>query len=148
MSQEAKSDDSRLIQSINPPEEPGGTIPLEVWDFTNGLKSCGFGSTADAIAAIRGHVAAPFDMGVEIVRSFLVKLPTEIGAPNKHLMMLSIHHAIIDGWSTRIVLRDLLTAYRAYADGAEGPTGLPHLTVEYADYAVWQWQHLEMGGQL
>ncbi|MCP4317261.1 MAG: non-ribosomal peptide synthetase, partial [Hyphomicrobiales bacterium] len=42
----------------------------------------------------------------------------------------------------------LLTAYSAYAAGAEEPTGLPHLHVEYADYAVWQWQHLEMGGHL
>ncbi|MCP4088434.1 MAG: non-ribosomal peptide synthetase, partial [Gammaproteobacteria bacterium] len=69
-------------------------------------------------------------------------------APNKHLMMISIHHAIMDGWSVRIVLRDLLTAYRAYADGAAEPSGLPHLPVEYADYAVWQWQYLEMGGHL
>ncbi len=105
-------------------------------------------SAADAIGAIRGHVTTPFDMGVEMVRSLLVKLPTEIDAPNKHLMMISFHHAIIDGWSTRIVLRDLLTAYHAYANGAEEPAEFPHLPVEYADYAVWQWQHLEMGGQL
>ncbi|MCP4091383.1 MAG: hypothetical protein GY746_16565 [Gammaproteobacteria bacterium] len=90
----------------------------------------------------------PFDMGVEMVRSLLVKLPTEIGEPNKHLIIVCIHHAIVDGWSIRIILRDLLTAYRAYAAGAEEPTGLPHLPVEYADYAVWQWQHLEMGGHL
>ncbi len=146
--QEAKTDESSLIQIIHPPEEPGGTIPLKIWDFTNGLKSSGFDSATDAIGSLRSHVATPFDMGVQMVRSLLVKLPTDIDVPNKHLVMLSIHHAIIDGWGIRIVLRDLLTAYRAYADGAEGPTGLPHLTVEYADYAVWQWQHLEMGGQL
>ncbi len=87
-------------------------------------------------------------MGVEMVRSLLVKLPSDIGASNKHLVMITIHHAISDGGSHRIVLRDLLTAYRAYASGAEEPTGLPHLPVEYADYAVWQWQHLEMGGHL
>ncbi|MCP4089368.1 MAG: hypothetical protein GY746_06205, partial [Gammaproteobacteria bacterium] len=51
-------------------------------------------------------------------------------------------------WSVQIILRDLLTAYCAYAVGAEEPIGLPHLPVEYADYAVWQWQHLEMGGHL
>ncbi|MCP4145810.1 MAG: hypothetical protein GY752_11080 [bacterium] len=83
-----------------------------------------------------------------MVRSLLVKLPTEIGVPNKHLLRISIHHAIMDGESNRIVLRDLLTAYREYATGADEPTGLPHLPVEYADYAVWQWQHLEMGGAL
>ncbi len=147
-SQEAQTDESSVVQIIRPPEEPGGTIPLEVWDFSNGWKSSGFDSAADAIGAIRDRGATPFDMGVEMVRSLLVKLPTEIGAPNKHLMMISIHHAIMDGWSTRIILRDLLTAYRAYAAGAAEPTELPHLPVEYADYAVWQWQCLEMGGQL
>ncbi len=146
--QDAKTDESGLIQIIHPPEEPGGTIPLDIWDCTDGWNSSGFDSIADAIGSFRSHVVTPFDMGVGMVRSLLVKLPTEIGEPNKHLVMISIHHAIMDGWSVRIILRDLLTAYRAYADGAEGPTGLPHLTVEYGDYAVWQWQHLEMGGQL
>ncbi len=116
--QEAKTDESSLIQIVHPPEEPGGTIPLEVWDFANGWKSPGCDSAADAIAAIRGHVVAPFDLGVQMVRSIFVKLPSEIGAPNKYLMMLSIHHAIIDGGSDRIIIRDLLTAYRAYAAGA------------------------------
>ncbi len=135
--QEAKFHQCSLTQSIRPPDEPGGTIPLEIWDCTNGWNSSGFDSAAAAIVAIGGHVGAPFDMEVGMVRSLLVKLPSEIGAPNKHLMMICIHHAISDGESVRIVLRDLLTAYCAYADGAEEPTGLPHLPVEYADYAVW-----------
>ncbi len=146
--QEAKTDESSLVQIIRPPEEPGGTIPLEIWDCTDGWKSSGFDLVTDAIGAIVGHASTPFYMGMEMVRSLLVKLPSEIGAPSEHLMMISIHHAILDGGSGRIILRDLLTAYRAYADGAEEPIGLPHLPVEYADYAVWQWQYLEMGGQL
>ncbi len=84
---------------------------MEVWDCTKYWNSCGFDSAAGAITAIGGHVATPFDMGVEMVRSLLVKLPSEIGAPNKHLMMICIHHSISDGWSIPIVLRDLLTAY-------------------------------------
>ncbi len=136
------------MQIIRPPEEPGGTIPLEVWDFTNGWKSSGFDSIADAITAIGGHAAAPFDLGVQMVRSLLVKLPSEIDAPNKHLIVLSIHHAIVDISSIRIILRDVLTAYSAYAAGTAEPRGLPHLSVEYADYAMWQRQHLVMGGHL
>ncbi len=146
--QEAKTEGSSLIQIIRPPEEPGGTIPLEIWDCTNGWNSCGFDSISGLIAAIGNHVATPFDTEVEMVRSLLVKLPSEIGVPNTHLMMISIHHAIMDGGSHPIILRDLLTAYNAYASGAEEPTGLPHLPVEYADYAVWQWHHIEMGGHL
>ncbi len=29
--QEAKTDESSLVQIIRPPEEPGGTVPLEIW---------------------------------------------------------------------------------------------------------------------
>ncbi|MCP4088470.1 MAG: hypothetical protein GY746_01565, partial [Gammaproteobacteria bacterium] len=146
--QEAKTGESSLTQIICPPEEPGGTVPLEVWDCSDDWKSSGFDSGVDTISAIVGYTLTPFDMGVEVVRSLLVKLPIETGVPNMHVMMISIHHAIMDGGSVRIILRDLLTAYRAYADGAEELIGLPHLPVEYADYAVWQWQHLEMGGHL
>ncbi len=136
------------MQVIHPPEKQDGTIPLEVWDCSNGWNSCGYDSAADFIVAVVQHNATPFDMGVEMVRSLLVKLPSEVGSPNMHLIVISIHHAITDGWSIPIIIRDLLTAYREYAAGAEEPTGLPHLPLDYADYAVWQWQHLEMGGHL
>ncbi|MCP4090925.1 MAG: hypothetical protein GY746_14210, partial [Gammaproteobacteria bacterium] len=141
ISQGAKTYESSVTQIIRPPEEPGGTIPLEIWDCSDDWKSSGFNSADDIIEAIVGHTSTPFDMEAEMVRSLLVKLPNETGVPNQHLMMICIHHAILDGGSGGIILRDLLTAYREYADGAEEPTGLPHLPVEYADYAVWQWQY-------
>ncbi|MCP4089660.1 MAG: hypothetical protein GY746_07685, partial [Gammaproteobacteria bacterium] len=115
ISQEGKADESSLIQIIRIPEEPGGTVPLEVLNCSDGWKSSGFASAVDVITAIVGHASTPFDMGEEMVRSLLVKLPSEIEAPKKHLMMISIHHAIMDGMSVRIILRDLLTAYCAYA---------------------------------
>ncbi len=102
--QEAKIEESSLIQIIHSPDEPDGTIPLEIWDCTNGWNSCGFDSVAGAIASIRGHVGIPFDMGVEMVRSLLVQFPSEIGVPSKHLMMICIHHAIMDGGSYPIII--------------------------------------------
>ncbi|MCP4088168.1 MAG: hypothetical protein GY746_00010, partial [Gammaproteobacteria bacterium] len=67
MSQAARADGCRLLQVIRSSEEPGGTIPLEVWDCSNGWNSCGFNSTADFITALEQHVARPFDMAVEMV---------------------------------------------------------------------------------
>ncbi|MCP4090375.1 MAG: hypothetical protein GY746_11365, partial [Gammaproteobacteria bacterium] len=61
-SQETKTDQSSLIQIIRSPEEPGGTIPLEVWDCTDGLKSSGFDSGVGAISAIVAYSLTPFDM--------------------------------------------------------------------------------------
>ncbi|MCP4074305.1 MAG: hypothetical protein GY742_21660, partial [Hyphomicrobiales bacterium] len=100
--QEAKTEESSLIQIIYSPDEPGGTIPLEVWDYSIGWNSCGFDSAAGVIAAIGDHVGTPFDMEVEVVQSLLVKFPSEIGVPSKHLMMICIHHAIMDGGSAPI----------------------------------------------
>ncbi len=142
--QEAKFHQCSLTQSIRPPDEPGGTIPLEIWDCTNGWNSSGFDSAADAIVAIGGHVGAPFDMEVGMVRSLLVNLPSEIEAPRKHLMMICIYYAITDAWSNQIILCELLKAYSAYAAGAKEPTGFPLLRLEYADYAAFQWRCLEM----
>ncbi|MCP3664818.1 MAG: hypothetical protein GY696_20380, partial [Gammaproteobacteria bacterium] len=87
-------------------------------------------------------------MSLEMVRSLLVKLPSEIKAPNEHVMVVSLHHAIMDAHTIPIIIRDLLTAYHSSASGADAPAGLPRLSVEYADYAMWQWQHLEMAGHL
>ncbi|MCP4088675.1 MAG: hypothetical protein GY746_02630, partial [Gammaproteobacteria bacterium] len=111
ISQEGKADESSLLQIIRISEEPGGTIPLEVLDCSDGWKSSGFASAVDVITTIVGHASAPFDMGAEMVRSLLMKLPSETGVPNKHWMMITLHHAISDGGSHRIILRDLLTAY-------------------------------------
>ncbi len=148
ISQKTEADDDRLVQKIRPSEEPGGTIPLEVWDCTSGWSSSGFDSAVNFIAAVIGRASKPFNMDVEMVWSLLVKLPSEIGAPNVYAIVICVHHAIVDGLSAPIIVRDLLTAYREYAAGAEESTGLPSLPLEYADYAMWQWQYLEKGGHL
>jgi alpha-ketoglutarate-dependent taurine dioxygenase len=53
-----------------------------------------------------------------------------------HVLLLTMHHIISDAWSTGILIRELMTLYVAYADGRTSP--LAKLSVQYADYAVWQ----------
>ncbi|MGB8509928.1 MAG: condensation domain-containing protein, partial [Pyrinomonadaceae bacterium] len=54
----------------------------------------------------------------------------------EHLLLLTMHHAICDGWSLGSFIRELAAHYAAFAAGA--PASLPEPPIQYADYAVWQ----------
>ncbi|HEU4558643.1 MAG TPA: condensation domain-containing protein, partial [Longimicrobium sp.] len=104
---------------------------------------------ADREAAVRrraGEEAArPFDLSAgPLFRAALLRLGEE-----DHVLLLSMHHIVSDGWSMGVLYRELSALYEAYREGGESP--LPELAVQYADYAVWQREHLRDGvleGQL
>jgi len=60
--------------------------------------------------------------------------------PESHLLILTMHHIIMDGWSMGIFLKELESLYQAFTTGEPSP--LPELTIQYADFAVWQRQWL------
>jgi acyl carrier protein len=75
---------------------------------------------------------APFDLEEgPLIRAKLIRLHD-----HDHLFVLNAHHIISDGWSTGILLREISVLYAARA--ANQPDPLPPLTIQYADFAVWQ----------
>src|SRR5262249_13772023 len=67
-----------------------------------------------------------------LVRASLVKLGSE-----EHVLLLTMHHIISDGWSMGgVFFRELAVLYRAFSAGQPSP--LPELPVQYADFAMWQ----------
>ena len=60
---------------------------------------------------------------------------------DEHVLLLTIHHIVADGWSLQILTRDLTLLYQARS--AERPVPLPPLPIQYADYALWQRQWLQ-----
>ncbi len=66
-----------------------------------------------------------------LLRAALLRLSNET-----HVFTLTLHHIISDGWSVGVLVREVAVLYEAYAAGKESP--LEELTVQYADYAVWQ----------
>ncbi len=86
-----------------------------------------------------GEAYRPFDLTVgPLLRSLLLRLGRE-----SHLLVLTIHHIVSDGWSVGILQRELAAFYEAFA-GRRVP-GLGELTVQYGDFAVWQRDWLEGG---
>src|SRR6185312_16426148 len=73
-----------------------------------------------------------------LLRVKLVRLGEE-----EHLLLLTMHHVVFDGWSTAILVREFVSLYEGYAAG-KGAV-LPELGVQYADYAVWQRRRMEGG---
>jgi amino acid adenylation domain-containing protein len=59
----------------------------------------------------------------------------------EHILLLAMHHIVFDGWSVRVLLRELATLYEAFA--ANKPSPLPELPIQYADFAHWQRRWLQ-----
>jgi amino acid adenylation domain-containing protein len=79
----------------------------------------------------------PFDLARgPLVRTTLLRL-----GEMQHILFLTMHHIISDGWSLRIFFRELAVFYEAYRSSR--PLSLAALPIQYADYSVWQRQHLQ-----
>ncbi|MDJ0572741.1 MAG: condensation domain-containing protein, partial [Pleurocapsa sp. MO_192.B19] len=57
---------------------------------------------------------------------------------SSHVLLLTVHHIISDGWSMGLLIQELSTLYQAFL--AEKPSPLPELPIQYADFALWQQQ--------
>jgi amino acid adenylation domain-containing protein len=79
----------------------------------------------------------PFDLGRgPLLRTSLLKLGTE-----EHVLLLTMHHIVSDGWSAGVLVREMGALYAAYAQGGESP--LEELAIQYGDYARWQREWLQ-----
>ncbi|MGP3963226.1 non-ribosomal peptide synthetase/MFS transporter [Nonomuraea sp. 3N208] len=75
---------------------------------------------------IDGELARPFDLArPPLLRALLVR-----SAPGEHVLLLTMHHSITDGWSCDILFQELLALHA----GRE----LPPVQLQFGDYAHWQ----------
>ncbi|MCX4090722.1 non-ribosomal peptide synthase/polyketide synthase, partial [Nocardia sp. alder85J] len=90
---------------------------------------------ADEVPArLAEMIHTAFDVTTEVpLRIGLLRID---GDPNRHLVVLVLHHIGIDGFSLRPLVRDVLSAYGAHLSGTA--PAWPPLPVQYGDYALWQ----------
>jgi len=81
---------------------------------------------------LKEQVRRSFNLSADLMlRASLVRLGDE-----EHLLLLVMHHIASDGWSRGVLFREITALYQAFFTGESSP--LPDLSVQYADYAVWQ----------
>ena len=95
---------------------------------------------SEALRLIVETIRKPFDLSHDLpLRVLLLRLGEQ-----EHMFLVVKHHIASDGWSSGVLWRELTSLYRAFAVGAASP--LPELSIQYADYGVWQREWLQ--GQL
>jgi amino acid adenylation domain-containing protein len=86
---------------------------------------------------IREEAAQAFDLARgPLLRAKLLRV-----AADDHVLLLTLHHIICDGWSIGVFMGELAALYEAYVSGQQSP--LAKLPIQYADYARWQREWLQ-----
>ncbi|WP_194791289.1 non-ribosomal peptide synthetase [Pseudomonas sp. UFMG81] len=90
----------------------------------------------------REEVAQPFDLvNGPLLRVHLLQLDAQ-----DHVLLMTLHHIVADDGSFRVLIDEFVSLYGAFVAGQPQP--LPALALQYADFAGWQRQWLEQGGEL
>jgi len=93
------------------------------------------------VQAAEQQSVLPFDLAVgPLLRVTLLKL-----AEQEHVLLLTLHHIVSDGWSMNVLIDEFIRCYDAFDAGQ--PPQLAALPIQYSDYALWQRRWLEAGEQ-
>ncbi|OHW38917.1 non-ribosomal peptide synthetase [Pseudomonas sp. 06C 126] len=125
--------DERLLQV---PCEPALAIePLDLCNLPPAERE------QAVMAAATAQSLQPFDLATgPLLRVQLLKL-----AEQEHVLLLTLHHIVSDGWSMNVLIDEFIRCYDAF-ERQQSPQ-LPALPIQYSDYALWQRRWLEAGEQ-
>jgi amino acid adenylation domain-containing protein len=124
--------DGSLIQVV---DEPRNGL-LQVVDLSSEPSAA---RDERAYALALDEAKRPFDFAEgPMLRAFLLRL-----GDADHVLVVTVHHIVFDGWSVGVFLRELCQGYNV---GLEGPsTGAETLPIQFPDYAAWQRASAERG---
>ncbi|HEY0726768.1 MAG TPA: amino acid adenylation domain-containing protein, partial [Pyrinomonadaceae bacterium] len=117
--------DGRPAQFVGPPID----LSIELLD----LSELADGDRESRMLEVAEEEARkPFDLTrAPLLRAGLVRL-----GPQEHVLLLTVHHIVSDGWSQGVMVREVGKLYQAFSEGKESP--LEELPVQYADFAQWR----------
>jgi amino acid adenylation domain-containing protein len=93
----------------------------------------------DHIVALRAD--AEHKRLFDLARGPLLRVRLLALSSNRHILLLTMHHIVSDGWSVEVMLREISELYRSLSTGQQA--NLASLDVHYADFARWQREMLQ-----
>ncbi|WP_433769747.1 non-ribosomal peptide synthase/polyketide synthase [Pseudomonas putida] len=92
-----------------------------------------------AMKEVEAHIARPFDLQHgPLLRVSLLQLDFD-----DHVLVLTLHHIVTDGWSMGVLVEEFSRLYAAHCQGQSAE--LEALPIQYSDYAAWQKRWMEAG---
>jgi amino acid adenylation domain-containing protein len=122
--------DARPVQLIHPPSLPA-LAQVDLQEITEADRE----SLVQQL--ITEHAKRPFNLSSgPLLRVVLFKI-----AEDEHVLLLTMHHIITDGWSLGVLIKETSALYEGFMNSKRAP--LAPLPIQYADVAFWQHQWLQ-----
>ena len=87
------------------------------------------------------YIASDSYVAFDLIEGPLLRAALLQTSNTEYRFYFNMHHIISDGWSMRVLAKEVLICYDGYVQGQE-PI-LPPLSIQYKDYAAWQIEQLE-----
>jgi amino acid adenylation domain-containing protein len=131
---------TRFVQDAENPAqvvEPQGRLQIA-------CQTLATAASAQAVATgIKAFVDSQASQLFDLLAGPLLRVGLLQLAADDHVLVLTQHHIVSDGWSMQVMVDELMALYLGYSQGREPQ--LPPLSIQYADYAIWQRNWMEAG---
>ncbi|HVE93039.1 MAG TPA: amino acid adenylation domain-containing protein, partial [Actinomycetota bacterium] len=91
---------------------------------------------SEASRRLHDEISADAESAFDLSRGPLIRFRLLRLAAEDHVLVVTMHHVISDGWSLGVFAQELSALYEAFSKGRPSP--LPELAVQYPDFAAWQ----------
>jgi amino acid adenylation domain-containing protein/FkbM family methyltransferase len=124
------NDANQPVQVINP-VQPLALLQLDLESLEPDERE------REAARLIEAQAQQPYDLSVgPLLRAQLLRLGEE-----EHILAVTMHHIVTDGWSMGVLVKEVAALYAAFAEGRPSP--LAELPIQYGDFAHWQREWLQ-----
>jgi len=107
-------------------------MPVLGWELAEASTSTGYSHSGFPDEDMSELLERPFDLG----KDFMIRAKMYPVGPDECLLFVIVHHIAFDGWSIPVFIKEFFALVKAEKTGER--LFLPHLKIQYADYALWE----------